>query len=55
MPLSPPSTFLRWFREGNKLSIFDFGNVGRAVARVLFEKEWFSRQKYGLGFRVLTR
>ncbi len=36
------------------LSIFGFGNVGRAVARVLLEKEELFRRKYGLVFKVLS-
>ena len=37
-----------------KLSIFGFGNVGQATARVLLEKEGFFREKYGLSFRVVS-
>jgi len=37
-----------------KVSFFGFGNVGRAVARVLIEKERFFRDKYGLEFRVVS-
>ncbi len=36
------------------LSIFGFGNVGRAIARVLLEKAVFFRERYGLDFRVLS-
>ncbi|WP_297499671.1 homoserine dehydrogenase [Thermococcus sp.] len=36
------------------LSIFGFGNVGRATARVLIEKERFFREKYRLSFKVLS-
>ncbi|HDZ35804.1 MAG TPA: homoserine dehydrogenase [Thermococcus sp.] len=37
-----------------KLSLFGFGNVGQAVARVLISKEAFFRKKYGLNFRVVS-
>jgi homoserine dehydrogenase len=37
-----------------KLSLFGFGNVGKAVARVLLEKEAFFRERYGLKFRVVS-
>ncbi|WP_188202947.1 homoserine dehydrogenase [Thermococcus camini] len=37
-----------------KLSLFGFGNVGRAVAEVLLEKEALFREKYGLRFRVVS-
>ena len=37
-----------------RVQLFGFGNVGRAVARVLLEKERFFRKKYGLSFRVVS-
>ncbi|ASJ09883.1 homoserine dehydrogenase [Thermococcus sp. P6] len=37
-----------------RLSIFGFGNVGRALAGVLLEKEPFFRERYGLDFRVVS-
>lgn len=37
-----------------RVQLFGFGNVGRAVARVLLEKERFFREKYGLSFRVVS-
>jgi len=37
-----------------KLSIFGFGNVGRAAARVLLEKESFFKERYGLVFKVVS-
>lgn len=37
-----------------KVQLFGFGNVGRAVARVLLEKERFFREKYGVEFRVVS-
>jgi len=37
-----------------KVGLFGFGNVGRAVARVLLEKERFFRERYGLSFRVVS-
>ncbi|ASJ08547.1 homoserine dehydrogenase [Thermococcus siculi] len=37
-----------------KLSLFGFGNVGRAVARVLLEKEKLFRERYGVGFKVVS-
>jgi len=37
-----------------RLSIFGFGNVGRATARVLLEKESFFRERYGLAFKVVS-
>ncbi|QDA32266.1 homoserine dehydrogenase [Thermococcus indicus] len=37
-----------------KLSLFGFGNVGRAAARVLLSKEAFFREKYLLKFRVVS-
>lgn len=37
-----------------KVQLFGFGNVGRAVARVLLEKERFFRGTYGLSFRVVS-
>ena len=40
--------------EEVKLSIFGFGNVGRATARALLEKEEVFREKYGLSFRVVS-
>ncbi len=36
------------------VSIFGFGNVGRAVARVLLDKGAFFRERYGLAFRVVS-
>nr|WP_206204637.1 homoserine dehydrogenase [Thermococcus sp. MAR1] len=36
------------------MSLFGFGNVGRAVARVLLEKELLFREKYGLKFKVVS-
>ncbi|WP_456365524.1 hypothetical protein [Thermococcus sp.] len=36
------------------LSIFGFGNVRRAVVRVLREKAGFFRERYGLSFKVLS-
>ena len=37
-----------------KIQLFGFGNVGRAVARVLLEKERFFREKYGVKFKVVS-
>ncbi len=37
-----------------RLSIFGFGNVGRAVAGILLEKEKFIREMHGLEFRVVS-
>ena len=37
-----------------KVQLFGFGNVGRAVARVLLEKERFFREKYGVKFKVVS-
>ncbi len=37
-----------------KLSIFGFGNVGRATARVLLEKERVFKEKYGVSFKVVS-
>ncbi|NJE03669.1 homoserine dehydrogenase [Thermococcus sp. MV11] len=37
-----------------RLSLFGFGNVGRAVAEVLIGKEALFREKYGLEFRVVS-
>ncbi|WP_297064898.1 homoserine dehydrogenase [Thermococcus sp.] len=37
-----------------RVQLFGFGNVGRAVARVLLEKEHFFREKHGLSFRVVS-
>ncbi|NJE47144.1 homoserine dehydrogenase [Thermococcus sp. GR7] len=37
-----------------KLSLFGFGNVGRAVARVLLEKETFFKERYSLSFKVVS-
>nr|WP_206205967.1 homoserine dehydrogenase [Thermococcus sp. JdF3] len=37
-----------------KLSLFGFGNVGRAVARVLLSREAFFRERYRLKFRVVS-
>jgi len=37
-----------------KVSLFGFGNVGKAVAGVLLEKERFFRGKYGLAFKVVS-
>jgi len=37
-----------------KVELFGFGNVGRAVARVLLEKGRFFRERYGLSFRVVS-
>ena len=37
-----------------KLSIFGFGNVGRATARVLLEKEGVFKEKYGVSFKVVS-
>ena len=36
-----------------KVQLLGFGNVGRAVARVLLEKEAFFKRRYGLTFRVV--
>ena len=40
--------------EEVKLSIFGFGNVGRATARVLLEKGEVFKKKYGLTFKVVS-
>lgn len=40
--------------EEVKLSIFGFGNVGRATARVLLEKGKVFKKKYGLTFKVVS-
>ncbi|ASJ02186.1 homoserine dehydrogenase [Thermococcus profundus] len=37
-----------------KLSLFGFGNVGRAIARVLLEKKALFRERYGLEFKVVS-
>ncbi|NJE77123.1 homoserine dehydrogenase [Thermococcus sp. ES12] len=37
-----------------RLSLFGFGNVGKATAEVLLEKEAFFRERYGLKFRVVS-
>ncbi|WP_297437425.1 homoserine dehydrogenase [Thermococcus sp.] len=37
-----------------KVSIFGFGNVGRATARVLLEKAGFIRRRYGREFKVVS-
>ena len=37
-----------------KVQLFGFGNVGKAVARVLLEKEHFFRERYGIEFRVVS-
>ncbi|WP_297071730.1 homoserine dehydrogenase [Thermococcus sp.] len=37
-----------------KVSLFGFGNVGRAVARVLLEKKKFIRERHGLEFKVVS-
>ncbi|NJE05904.1 homoserine dehydrogenase [Thermococcus sp. M36] len=37
-----------------KLSLFGFGNVGKAVSRVLLEKGVFFREKYGVEFKVVS-
>ncbi|WP_457751065.1 homoserine dehydrogenase [Thermococcus sp.] len=37
-----------------KLNIFGFGNVGRATARILLEKESVFKERYGLVFKVLS-
>lgn len=40
--------------EEVKVSLFGFGNVGRAVARVLLEKGSFFREKYGAELKVVS-
>ena len=40
--------------EEVKVSLFGFGNVGRAVARVLVEKEKLLRERYGLTLRIVS-
>jgi homoserine dehydrogenase len=37
-----------------KVSIFGFGNVGRATARVLLKKAGFIQRRYGLEFKVVS-
>ncbi|ASJ06530.1 homoserine dehydrogenase [Thermococcus pacificus] len=37
-----------------KVSLFGFGNVGRAVARVLVEKGKLFRENYGMDFKVVS-
>ncbi|NJE61597.1 homoserine dehydrogenase [Thermococcus sp. 21S7] len=37
-----------------RLSLFGFGNVGRALARVLVEKSAVFRERYGLEFKVVS-
>ncbi|MDV3103028.1 homoserine dehydrogenase [Thermococcus waiotapuensis] len=37
-----------------RVSLFGFGNVGKAVARVLVEKRNFFLEKYGLSFNVVS-
>ena len=37
-----------------KVSLFGFGNVGKAVARVLLEKERFFRERYGIALKVVS-
>lgn len=37
-----------------KLSLFGFGNVGKAVSRVLLEKGALFRQRYGVEFKVVS-
>lgn len=37
-----------------KVQLLGFGNVGRAVARVLIEKKAFFKRRYGLIFRVVS-
>ena len=37
-----------------KVQLFGFGNVGKAVVRVLLEKARFFLEKYGLSFRVVS-
>ncbi len=36
------------------VSLFGFGNVGRAVARVLIEKEKLFRERYGVSLKVVS-
>lgn len=36
------------------VSLFGFGNVGRAVARVLLEKEKLFRERYGIALKVVS-
>ena len=37
-----------------KVQLFGFGKVGRAVSRILIEKERFFKEKYGLSFKIVS-
>ncbi len=37
-----------------KVSLFGFGNVGKAVVRVLLEKKRFFRERYGIALKVVS-
>ena len=49
-----PFPFPGMFMGEIRVQLFGFGNVGKAVARVLLEKERFFREKYGLSFRIVS-
>ena len=49
-----PFPFPGMFMREVKVSLFGFGNVGKAVARVLLEKERFFRERYGIALKVVS-